>query len=459
MPTPQSGQHPEPRVGSIYDHDGVRVRLVRQHSQDVNIWISVPVDNDQQRGFIGRPWIIAHAPIALGPDVVGGEATVTPPLSVSNQPPEPEEMTQAEAETPVRRPRQPRAVVPPVVVPAQPVCPGCSQTYTGVLGERHVCDSVLERRCVACHGVNMASFAVVVPPAYPHLCPSCVTGGVKVCRQCGNSFSGTSRSLTAIVCNVCTPLMDGNIWLGMPSNRAYGNNIRVEVPSLRSFAVEVECYCMPGEVQEPYSSPGPNWIKKTDGSIRPESGSTGGAEFVSPPYFGDGGLAMLNTAVKKIRNMGYRANKSCGLHVHVDALDFKTAEFEALNRFGLWIQNDVYKLVAPSRSGNHFCQEINNRVEASERYRWMNMKPAWDRHRTVEFRLHHGVTNPERVYEWVKVCLSIVERGLRYGHLPTKPNLQFFDLLGLSKFQQDYWKSVAHGLHRGQVITFDGREL
>ena len=55
MPTPQSGQHPEPRVGSIYDHDGVRVRLVRQHSQDVNIWISVPVDNDQQRGFIGRP--------------------------------------------------------------------------------------------------------------------------------------------------------------------------------------------------------------------------------------------------------------------------------------------------------------------------------------------------------------------------------------------------------------------
>ena len=117
--------------------------------------------------------------------------------------------------------------------------------------------------------------------------------------------------------------------------------------------------------------------------------------------------------------------------------------------------------MAPSRSGNRYCQKLGQSLTGSDgdRYRWFNIKPSWERHRTVEFRLHHGVTNPERVYEWAKVCLLVVERGLRFGMLRQRPDLPFFKLLGFTKFQEDYWTSVAKSMRPGVPIAFDGRAL
>jgi hypothetical protein len=124
---------------------------------------------------------------------------------------------------------------------------------------------------------------------------------------------------------------------------------------------------------------------------------------------------------------------------------------KALYKFGTWIQDDVYKLVARSRAGGSYCKKLTAPMNRAERYVWLNMKHAYDRHRTVEFRIHHGTTQPDRVVEWVKVCLRIVEMGLKLGRARSRPDGSMFDLLGFNQYEREYWLDVARSLHGADV--------
>lgn len=305
---------------------------------------------------------------------------------------------------------------------------------------------------MGCGNIHSAGLTSPRPPDFPYLCSTCIGANVRVCKTCAAVMRGSARSIT--VCDSCTPLQPQNVW-GRMNSVARGNDIHVETVSYRSFACEVECYILPGEVTMPDGNPGDKWDRTSDGSIRPESGALSGSarEFRSPPFRGDGGLAMLFADMKKIRAMGYRANKSCGFHVHVDAIDLKDTDLVALNRFGCWIQDDIFKLVATSRTDNQYCQKLSNSISGGDRYMWLNLKPSWQKHRTVEFRLHHGITMPDRATEWVKVCLAIVEKGLRLGYQGSRPSGATMDLLGFTKFQKDYWSAVSKALHGTRGIT------
>jgi hypothetical protein len=91
--------------------------------------------------------------------------------------------------------------------------------------------------------------------------------------------------------------------------------------------------------------------------------------------------------------------------------------------------------------------------DVSDRYKWLNLS-AYERHRTVENRLHHGTTLPERTLEWAKVCMLIVERGMKLGHLPARPAGQsLFDLLLFTPYQKNYWTRIAQKLH-GRTVAF-----
>src|SRR5581483_998693 len=97
-----------------------------------------------------------------------------------------------------------------------------------------------------------------------------------------------------------------------------------------------------------------------DSSIEPDEGAEDeeGTEWRSPPFKGDGGLDRLFRDVKLIRDMGYRANQSCGLHVHVDAIDFDEDDKLSLWKFAKHIEPDVFKFVARSRENNSYCKVL-----------------------------------------------------------------------------------------------------
>jgi hypothetical protein len=153
--------------------------------------------------------------------------------------------------------------------------------------------------------------------------------------------------------------------------------------------------------------------------------------------------------VAAYRKMGYRGNASCGLHVHIDALDLSNADRTALFRFGRWIQDDMYKLVSPGRAASMYCLKLGRNFPRA-RYHWLNLL-AYQKHRTVEVRLHHGTTNPERIGEWVKLCLRVVEMGLKLGRLSRKPEMTMFQLLDLTPYEVAYWTEVGKSIHGPNV--------
>jgi len=149
--------------------------------------------------------------------------------------------------------------------------------------------------------------------------------------------------------------------------------------------------------------------------------------------------------------MGFRANKSCGLHCHIDMADSSEEDRKALHKFGTWIEAEVFKLVAKTRGNNRFCRRLAGfESDMNDKYKWMSLQ-SYNRHKTVEFRLHHGCTQPEVVAEWAKVCLRIVEQGMKLGRMEQKPNGSLFELLDFSKYEKKFWLSSAKKLHGREV--------
>lgn len=173
-------------------------------------------------------------------------------------------------------------------------------------------------------------------------------------------------------------------------------------------------------------------------------GSTSGPEYVTGVLHGDYGYAHLKRICNDISD-DHEINHRCGVHVHIGG-QFNRVFTIMLLRLGYKIQDEIYRMMPPSRLENTFCQFIptwagkninfqnwrkligkyiyageseldKNRNKkrrhdhyASTRYRWINInnfstasgKP------TVEFRCHGASMNYEKIRNWVLICKCIV---------------------------------------------------
>ena len=177
------------------------------------------------------------------------------------------------------------------------------------------------------------------------------------------------------------------------------------------------------------------WKIGTDNSVRASDqqlarGYHYEMEIVSPPLSGDRGLAEVKKVTDALRGVA-TANKTCGMHVHVDAAGINVDQMKKLS--AAWLDNEgaVNQLIPASRRQNSFC--LNNGAYASRyrvraattvmglqdemqnsRYYKFNLH-AYDRHRTVEFRYHHGTANGEKVTRQIQFCLAFVEHHIDAG--------------------------------------------
>lgn len=147
-------------------------------------------------------------------------------------------------------------------------------------------------------------------------------------------------------------------------------------------------------------------------------GSVTGKEIISRPMSGDKGLEAITELCGKLRSA--TVDKDCGFHLHLDARD--------LNHTQLWnivmgyrcTQKTWFSFVHPSRHNNQYCQKmgvgplvINRSYKSCRslgeyaavrdyeyRYKWFNIM-AYQKHRTLEVRLHSGTMNAEKINNWV----------------------------------------------------------
>lgn len=167
------------------------------------------------------------------------------------------------------------------------------------------------------------------------------------------------------------------------------------------------------------------WKIVSDSSIHGEDAF----ELVSPVLKGTTGLQNLRTTLLIISGLEAKVNKTCGLHIHINAREFTSQTWINLFKNYQTIESLIDTWMAPSRRENHntYCKtlrgidlediskqsverttrEISNRF-FSDRYFKVNIQSFW-RHGSVEFRQHAGTTNHKKVTNWILFLARLVE--------------------------------------------------
>jgi hypothetical protein len=210
--------------------------------------------------------------------------------------------------------------------------------------------------------------------------------------------------------------------------------------SNRRFGIEIECFGITrqraAEVinatglvcrREDYGHSTPsNWKIVTDGSVHGNSGEE--FEVVSPILSGQDGLDQVRKVATALAGAGAKVNKTCGLHVHVDAQDLSGADI--INCVKRYAANEsaIDGFMPKSRraANNTYCQPMTYvagllertaltstarmvaGITSSNRYYKLNLC-AFVRHGTLEFRQHSGTVEAHKMINWIIFCVNFVE--------------------------------------------------
>jgi hypothetical protein len=193
------------------------------------------------------------------------------------------------------------------------------------------------------------------------------------------------------------------------------------------------------------------WKIGDDGSVRrsmndEERSNYQSVELTTPKLYAVDGLKKVKTALEVWNEIGASVNNSCGFHVHVDAYNFSQRELARLLLVWMRIEPVVYFLVSPSRRNNSYAKFLRRthlynlanmilgRIDNDDRYYALNLA-AFRKYKTVEFRVHQGTTNFEKVKSWTIFLLKLMEKvkgGLKWYHFSEEPTIEeVLDKLGI----------------------------
>lgn len=187
--------------------------------------------------------------------------------------------------------------------------------------------------------------------------------------------------------------------------------------ALRQAGIEANC--------EGYNHRTPAaWKITSDSSLRGDNTF----ELVSPILQGEDGLEQLKTVCRVLKEKRVKINKSCGLHVHLDARGLDLNTWKNIYKNYIKFEPVIDKFMPASRraNNNRYChslikenyetkinesgslQEIERAITGRDRYYKLNTQAYW-RHNTVEFRQHAGTIEFEKISNWILFCARFVE--------------------------------------------------
>jgi hypothetical protein len=184
---------------------------------------------------------------------------------------------------------------------------------------------------------------------------------------------------------------------------------------MKTYGIELETSSISiRTAQSALDAQGLSWSCKPDGTRGVD------AEAVSP-ILTDSSLNEGLIAARALLKAGATVNRQTGYHVHLGAEHYGNEGIAALVRNWYTAADAIAALVAPSRLNNNFCNHnlresvvetwvesirggtISNRAIGYNRYLSLNLD-SFDRHGTVEFRLHHGTLNGKKITAWAEFC-------------------------------------------------------
>lgn len=215
-------------------------------------------------------------------------------------------------------------------------------------------------------------------------------------------------------------------------------NIMNMVSEERTFGVEIEFYGPTREALiEAVKSQGleieyegythrttAHWKIVTDSSVHGSSGERG-LELVSPILKGLDGINQINKVCIALKSVDAKVNKTCGLHLHLDARDLTLQDWKNTLTFYYNYQEGIDKLMPKSRRDNDYCNHYSEnelrRIQkcrsleelfdtCHDRYKVINVS-SFLRHGTIEMREHSGTVEFEKIVEWLQFCIAVINKG------------------------------------------------
>ena len=198
---------------------------------------------------------------------------------------------------------------------------------------------------------------------------------------------------------------------------------------------------------------GKEWKLMSDGSINAERKTESGYEFVGrgeyqvemvTPKLTYAELPKLQECVRRVRKAGAKVNKSCGIHVHVDASNHNRQSLKNLIGIMFSKEDILFKAlqVDPARARD-FCRKVREpmlrqartlssdetsdltqleniwyegNVKSTDHYNWtryyaLNLHSVFYRG-TVEWRCFNSTLHAGKVAAYVNLCLAISAQAI-----------------------------------------------
>jgi hypothetical protein len=216
-----------------------------------------------------------------------------------------------------------------------------------------------------------------------------------------------------------------------------------------------------------------NWRIVHDGSISPSGEDDVGREFVTRGGLSGDELYMsINNMTSILTREDWYVNKSCGLHVHIDARDLRARQLAYILAVAKLCEPVIYKMMPPSRSNTRWAKRIPMSTEQILRihdeedfidawYRSHGTNPSMEKyndsrycgvnmhsrviHGSIEFRHHSGTLNPEKIINWIEICQSIVKAGLDLHNLVERKQVSGQSMsLSRAKQLMKIWKTMMN---------------
>lgn len=160
---------------------------------------------------------------------------------------------------------------------------------------------------------------------------------------------------------------------------------------------------------------------KTDGSVKPTVADAAEATLLAGPN----GFRRLDALCREIRKRGGFVNKTCGLHVHLDARD-NERRVAGIRASKLYDAIEILKDLVPDsrlkecfcsekdlhKGVNHYCKVVKPEFNG-DRYTAINLD-AYKKYRTIEVRMAAGSLNAKKIWHWAKFLLCISNAKNRY---------------------------------------------
>lgn len=122
----------------------------------------------------------------------------------------------------------------------------------------------------------------------------------------------------------------------------------------------------------------------------------------------DNWIDPLTKILSVLNKMGFSTNSECGTHVH---LDMRNRKVEDVYSNFFFSQNFMRKFLTKSRKHNTYCKKNTKDTfvaQSSNGDRYYGINPqSYQRHQTLEIRMHQGTLDESKLVPWIKMLLKI----------------------------------------------------